>query len=247
MHGDHQPRPPALEELRIRSCFHPQDYFGSDANGPMVTIVDPDIYGTASVGYCTKVSRPFFHAHARRSVNRSLCLQNNVSAPCKFIHHSGTGSACIPPGNPDIDLCHRYHVVTYSKCAALDANGSAVSLAGTIDVGDRFYPNGILKDCEQNVLSVYIVGYIGKNTTSPADNQERCSIRPSSMPPSTAAPTATPAEQSDFWVRLLGVVIGLAVGLMIGSIAAHVITKARYVYENEIRTPNEMSEQLSSS
>ena len=169
-------------------------------------------------------------------MSRSRCcgaLQNNVSAPCKFIHHSGTGSACIPPGNPDIDLCHRYHVVTYSKCAALDANGSAVSLAGTIDVGDRFY----------------IVGYVGKNTTtgSPADNQERCSIRPRSISPSTAAPTATPAEQSDFWVRLLGVVIGLAVGLMIGSIAAHVITKARYVYENEIRTPNEMSEQLSSS
>jgi hypothetical protein len=131
-------------------------------------------------------------------------------------------------------------VVTYSKCAALDVNGSAVSLAGTIDVGDRFYPNGILKDCEQNVLSVYIVGYIGKNTTTPADDQIRCSIR-------TAAPTATPAEQSDFWVRLLGVVIGLAVGLMIGSVTAHVITKARYVYENEIRTPNEMSEQLSSS
>ena len=192
----------------------------------------------------------FFFTRTPVGVSLSLScggLQNNVSAPCKFIHHSGTGSACIPPGNPDIDLCHRYHVVTYSKCAALDVNGSAVSLAGTIDVGDRFYPNGILKDCEQNVLSVYIVGYIGQNTTSPADNQERCSIRPSSMPPSTAAPTATPAEQSDFWVRLLGVVIGLAVGLMIGSVTAHVITKARYVYENEIRTPNEMSEQLSSS
>jgi hypothetical protein len=83
-------------------------------------------------------------------------MQNKARVPCKFIHHSGLGSLCIPPGNPDTDVCHRYHVVTYSGCAAL-LDGSLAGLAGNVDVGNAFNSNGVLKGCEDSVLSITVV------------------------------------------------------------------------------------------
>jgi hypothetical protein len=44
----------------------------------------------------------------------------------------------------------------------------------------------------------------------------------------TAAPSAhMPDEPSDFGVRIAGVGIGLAVGLVVGGAISHVVTKAR--------------------
>ena len=169
---------PGCDSRPSSHAYFVQDYFGSDANGTLTTIVDTDIYGAAA-GYCKAVRAMPLVACGNAYSSKGRCcsrMQSNAKVPCKFIHHSGLDSLCISPGNPDTEACHRYHVVTYDKCAALE-NGSSAHLAGNVDVGNVFNSNGVLKGCEGNVLSITVVGYVGDASKSPpADHQLRCTI-----------------------------------------------------------------------
>jgi hypothetical protein len=50
-----------------------QDYFGADANGTLTTIVDTDIYGSASSGYCKAVRKNPSHAAVCASSKAKRC------------------------------------------------------------------------------------------------------------------------------------------------------------------------------
>eukprot|EP00994_Dinema_validum_P004251 NODE_2289_length_726_cov_92.429838_g1852_i0.p1 GENE.NODE_2289_length_726_cov_92.429838_g1852_i0~~NODE_2289_length_726_cov_92.429838_g1852_i0.p1 ORF type:complete len:171 (-),score=50.64 NODE_2289_length_726_cov_92.429838_g1852_i0:213-668(-) len=128
-------------------------YFGEGTDGSLSTVVDPTIIGPNANPYCE---------------------MNNLTAPCTFIHYSGPASKCISPGPPDVGICHRYIKTTYSACPALTTSGAG--WAGNIDKPNRFFRTGVLKGCENNVLSQFLSCW-----TAPADNPVPCNCSPPDM------------------------------------------------------------------
>lgn len=88
-----------------------------------------------------------------------------------FVHHSGPGSVCKPPGPPV--GCHRYYVATYSDACTSSCplvTGAAKSLAGNMDTTGAFdRASGVLKGCFDCLKSVEIHCW-----AAPADEPVSC-------------------------------------------------------------------------